>query len=703
MQNNDLLVKNMKVSITLFVIVVIVTILLTPLSGTVTVPNSGKYLIQALSIIGGHEVPIYLNRPPGFAYCIAAAFAVFGVAIEYAYLIVRIGYALTSIGTFLLAHVLFGPWVALVSALLVLSSYGVLHTSTQLNLDTIVPACILFSLWAQVMFVKRKTLIWSIVAGVCIGLAYLVKEIALLYVCIPFGVVLIWRELRNKKGVLHCVVFFSAFILTVSPWIVYIMRHKLGVMSFLGGLSPQAIGRYYEHSNPLVFLINLNPIKGIVDYYRIYLHKPFFIIAPLWLASWMCVIMHACRNYKNAIALFFFGVCYFPLLVYLGIKGDRLGHGVLFFSLSYIALGYMIVYFLQLRSRRIEKILIGLFVVIVLVATNSRGFVFMTGGTYNGFRHTFLQKNELVVEGKHAGGVRQAAEWMNVHIPDGTKLYVDNVLLDPLRYFTKLAYPMSSVRIKWSVFNVSMNQFTHDSEPLERAGVVWWPLAKFSQEGYGDTHGRYRNIGCATKEDILKTLEKIQNGFVVVSDSPNLIIGLYLSQLKRTIVFDNDAVKIYFIPQQNIVWQPEWDLIASNKLEEELEWLKLNFPAEYKISEEYFISHGLSVDVLSKHSYEYLLQDAVDKYVPSEAVIGVVAERDHINVGEGYTVKNFTHDSAFDGLSNYYDYLIVQDNPSLKELFPLIWRDVHKQHPVYYCPTVAVLGDGWYVYKLEDN
>ena len=323
--------------------------LLSPLSSVKTSSDSAWYLSMAMKLHAEHRYvdaagePV-MSRGPVFPALLSGAFAVFGASVKHAFWVVRAFYVLLVGSVLIMGLRFFGRGVAFFASLLVLSSATIGESSSQLLLDGVFPVFVLASLCLLYIALRSQRLwLWA-AGGVAIGVAFLTKEMALLYVPFPFLLWCLVFRFRTKRNVLGLAIYSGAFAVVLVPWAVHVFLHSGSLAPLIGGGGPKVLSAFAEGSGGGGVGFALKRVaKWVADYYTLYLADN-FALAPLMAAGWgYTTVRFLVTKAPGAAALLTAGVLFLPIVAFQGGAGWRVGQGILFFVLSLVAAAYLIV------------------------------------------------------------------------------------------------------------------------------------------------------------------------------------------------------------------------------------------------------------------------------------------------------------------------------------------------------------------------
>jgi len=316
--------------------------------------DMGWYMNSALNMFLGKgytdtDGSLILNRAPIFPFMITVCYWLLGVSSWSAFWVVRIFCILNPIIIYFLGKRFFGKGVGFSAALLILTSYSVDFWSYR-HIDAVWPFFVLAANYLTYLGFEKGKLLFFIASGVCLGIAVLIKEVAVLFLPLPLLIYLWIAKYRKKELLGKGVVNIMVTLLIVMPWFFYLWHHE--------SLS-LVIGR----AGPLVAENIVNPVdtacqgdsvgfisgllsrieeygSGFTHYYyggRNSLNSN-FILAPGFLVAWLFLLIRAIKGDGHAKILVLNLLLFLPILFFVGRNDLRLGQSVFFLLLSYLGL-----------------------------------------------------------------------------------------------------------------------------------------------------------------------------------------------------------------------------------------------------------------------------------------------------------------------------------------------------------------------------
>ncbi|HLF71892.1 MAG TPA: glycosyltransferase family 39 protein [Dehalococcoidia bacterium] len=198
--------------------------------------DESLYVSEALNIAEGKGLvyttgdPI-VHRAPLYPAIVAGVFKVTGVSLDDAYIVPRVAIVLNLLLVFLLARAMFGTWGGIVAGALAGTSPYLRGLGTTLFLDGTETTFILAALLALWYSSRRQGVVTGAIAGGLLGLAFLTKESAILFLPLPLVLALVCERERGWRSLLGG--WFGGFAAITVWWWVWVLAQTGTV--FLAG------------------------------------------------------------------------------------------------------------------------------------------------------------------------------------------------------------------------------------------------------------------------------------------------------------------------------------------------------------------------------------------------------------------------------------------------------------------------------------
>ena len=191
------------------------------LAGKAIVENN---FIMPKSIPKLYEVGGSIGEPmtkPPLVYYIPAIFWALGQESGYRLVAPFFG-ILTIILVYFIGRDLFDEWVGLLAAIIAAGIPLFIHFSIITYMETFIAFMFLLSFYTVYKAITLKTRKWTIIAGVCYGLALLTKEFALFFI-LSFLLYLIFTKFKksfDKKEFKILLMIVIIGLLMYAPWLI---------------------------------------------------------------------------------------------------------------------------------------------------------------------------------------------------------------------------------------------------------------------------------------------------------------------------------------------------------------------------------------------------------------------------------------------------------------------------------------------------
>jgi len=344
-------------------------------------------------------------RTPLFPILMAMTFLVFGVSHISTFWMVKFFCVLNPLLIYVLGKRLFSRPIGVFTALLVLSSYAV-DTYSCRHLDAVWPFFVLLSILFFHMGFEKDKVRYFLLGGLSLSLAYLTKEVAILFFPIPFLLIILIKEYRKKSFLVKVSWSYLVTFLCLLPWFVYLFFHlpDHGFIKILleevgaEPLGAEGLSIIHDGQNPLWFLFN--SFKALFLGFLQYFHggtfslDRWFSLWPLLIGAWCYAFIGAFRgNRSHQILSILFILCT-PLLFIQGAQDLRLGQSILFYQLSYLSIGgsiFCVIHGLSEKFLKGGKPIIGQSAVIIVLTAMVLGQISISYKSDLGYKAFFLK------------------------------------------------------------------------------------------------------------------------------------------------------------------------------------------------------------------------------------------------------------------------------------------------------------------------
>lgn len=548
--------------IPLWVLPVLLSILFFQIRGVDTSPDSAWYIALALNLykgLGYLEIDWSpeVSRGPVFPGLIALSFWLFGVSVKSALWVVRLFFVLNVGLIYAIGAKFFNRTTGLIAALLVLTSFTAHRLSSYILLDNVVPFFILLAYLLLFMAFEEKKNLYFGLAGFVLGVAFLTKEIAALFLLLPALLWIFVSPYRGEKSWRGVLIFWGVALAIIGAWFLYAhfagdgrgtvvdrgVRH-LGLWSSAGGGGATSLSVLGQWISSLWLWLK--------SYYQNYLVST-FALAPLFLLAWGYISFRAMIKASRAEKVLLSGlVLFLPLILHLGNwPALRVGQSFYLFLLSYLALARLLWAVASDLPR--HKIWMGIGMVITLLAlavqiwVGDRGFIHFlkhfepsgivpnAGGVYT----MSFGRDDWEVGGWHNEFVEEAGEWLRDNTAPGDPMLIDWYWARSLYFYLGARQP------------VHMTSYisSRDIEPIGHASLApilfIWPQA-------GKTNPMTSKLNALPESRFLAQMRELNIKYVVVTPRRNFLT-LYLranpgfEEIKQ---FGSGQIKIFKVQDQ---------------------------------------------------------------------------------------------------------------------------------------------------------
>lgn len=193
-------------------------------------PDAFSYMniAHSLSVGQGYFVPlenpaihISYGRGPLFSVLFAFSFRLFGFSIPAALLVTKTAHFCSVILLYLLAKKLYGIKTGLAVAALVATSSYLVGFPAHLLIDQTQALFVLVSLYLLIVALDSVSVVFAIFSGIALGLSFLTKEIAVLFLPLPVYLILSISRWRRWENLFCWIGFTLGFSLLPGLWWIY--------------------------------------------------------------------------------------------------------------------------------------------------------------------------------------------------------------------------------------------------------------------------------------------------------------------------------------------------------------------------------------------------------------------------------------------------------------------------------------------------
>lgn len=594
--------------------------------------DMGWYLDSALNLFSGHgyldidHSPI-THRAPGFPGLIAAAYAVLGVSVYSAFWIIRLFAILNPVVIFFVGHKLFNRWVGLIASLLYVTSYNVNYWSYR-HLDAVWPPLGLLAILALVLAFERRSWIYAAISGATLGLTFIIKEIVIVFLPLPLLAWALLHRYRHRRNGVGIAIFGLSFLIVLAPWFAYV-HAQTGSLENLLGFGGATVGQTFASGE--VEGAGFDLLAGISTYITGLSQYAFsttneyslianFVLWPLFAVAWLYTLVVALiRRQSEALLLLAAGL-FSPLLAYFGVRDFRLGQGVFFFGLTYLAsanflyqLTPLLIAGLQRIQRQIPFAPLLRRAIPITIVTLCLGLQMFAAAPSN---TVFLKRSGVVqwlfgqgggmdLSGRYTAEVNRVGDWITENIPEGSRFAMSfHSTARPIFFYSEGLYPVHLM----PVLSTGEPLPTHENRESQ---IVFMSAVR------PDPHPRSR-LYALREADLLGMLGERDISYVAVTPQRNFL-SLYFANnrgFEQVAAFGGGQYRIFKVDQPTPISSEQYKPLITVAATQYLARLRQEDPPRYEDLIKRFIEGALSwprtrVDEILAGDYGVLVREWV--------------------------------------------------------------------------------------------
>ena len=186
-----------------------------------------RYMTWALNILEGRgytdiDGTMVTVRPPLYPLLLAALFHLAGASIFTAVWITKIfGICFNLLITYAIGRRLYGRVTGLLAGILLNGTIGLATLYNEIKIDPIIIVFLNLSILFLITAYQEKKLPLAILAGFLLGITFLGKDTALLWLPLPLYLILVTPSFRTKQHIEMAYLIWLLFIFTLVPWWVW--------------------------------------------------------------------------------------------------------------------------------------------------------------------------------------------------------------------------------------------------------------------------------------------------------------------------------------------------------------------------------------------------------------------------------------------------------------------------------------------------
>jgi len=613
-------------------VIIIIVLFIIPVSRVTVSNNTAKYLHQAGKILKAQDPGMLfkeqgVTRGPVFPLILAFSFKILGKDVFSASLATRFFFGLGIILTYLLGRALYNKMVGGFACLFTLTSYGINRAAINIDADIVLPFFVLLFILLYYLSLNNSSSKYAILAGIVLGLAFMVKESALFCFCLPLVVTILAPSRKKLEYLKMFLWIIGSTLIALFPWIIYSTIKYGSPLSMLGVASPKVqeqIALLSAVNSPFVYwfqLLTKGLVRGLSGYYRNYLAEvtPFSLFMII---GWFFIFVRGLIQKKtNDLVLTISVVSFLPLILRLGHVESRLGQSTMLHLLFYIILTAFIIsfanfailqiskihneisflksfkQFLKIDTLLIKRTIIACFVLLLVIYQflyPRSTWKLWSQGNYG---LAIFSKEKFKVYRRFTTELQEAAEWLKKNVSKQEKIIADGYSSESLDFFEVAHYeiPVFHPAEETSVVNGFIKKRSDNSRPL----------FLFTFHNFDKEPQEYRIIFFIYEEDIFATLNRENADYLVISGR-GLFFGAYFDLADwACLKFDNQLVRIYEIKTDRIKPVTFENVGVNETIYEHLIWLEKNYPDEYSLFKEKIVTLGLTIDELKNSQLKF--------------------------------------------------------------------------------------------------
>lgn len=562
-------------------ILLVITGLITPISGVYITNNSGIYLARANSILETQSVKGLLSEVshrPVLPFLLAASFKLFGKDLVVAAGLVRLFFMITVMAVYILGRELHGRLVGFLAALLTLSSYGINNIAFYLDTDIFLPSFVMLFSWMVFLMFRYDKLSFSIGAGLWLAVTVLVKEMAIVLVFMPFLCTAFSHRYQKRRHFMLSLYMVGTILIAVAVLI--------GFVKIVFGAGHSALDAIIRKSAVIFSFLTDKGMSG-GDWWKLLLEtiprsiKQYYDLltvvtplAPVLVASaGFCLIRSLFYHRMNDIVLISTLICFLPIALRVAHLQFRMGQTAAVFVLLFVCCAGMlkkavewivsteIPHVLKIKSSLLtERIKLHrlifplLFLLSSLLLTYAQIFKPPGDNTWSLWHHNeyglrIFSGSQFNVLGRFTKGQKMAADWLREHTDKQDIIVADGRSHEGIDFFLMEKDYIQAFSLLLPLPTL-IERIKHEPE-------ISSPIYVFTYSKFRRGHAKYHNrIYFVFQEHILEEIQKKKADYLVISRRGNYLRHYFNNVPWADSVYQNEESSIYHFNRDHKEFRP---------------------------------------------------------------------------------------------------------------------------------------------------
>ncbi len=565
------------------------------------------YMNQALNILKGYGGAYdrfkpsewTMGRSPLFSLFVALSFKLFGVSLSSAFYVVKAFCILNVLLVFCLGNILFGKEEGAAAGVLAALSPNLGFWSYR-HLDSVWVSFVLLSVLSYVLYISKERRSFLFLSGILMGVAFMIKEAALLLFIYPAMVLFFDRNMRRRRHWFDLIFYIGGILLSILPWALYLLTKAGSLINLLRTISGGAggWGRIALRSEGTAWVKLLEASRryfwGLL-YSPADIWKRYSPVFPLFAAGWLYLFYRSAKGFLYEKIFIILLVLFSPIIAVTASYYARPGQINFFIIISFIAAAVFLTSLSRWISRRYgidkNKILIS-FIILALICnisfSNRDGKTFLKRNVF--IRRALAKSNNIGFSGWYSEDAYQsftkAGLWIKENLQEGDLILHDlGHLYRPVYFYSEAKTHFVNIPIRSLDAEDQYNiQKDGQAEPEARTPIY----IDIKKDVSKDTWLKIRNglvvpedqFYAIMAEDLFEYIDKEKEGYVLLLKSE---LAKYLDTMPsfaRIDGFEDDRLVFY-----SIVGNAAYDHRAPLMTDEALDYLKeikLHAPRRYQ-------------------------------------------------------------------------------------------------------------------------